>query len=211
MKSRVYIVETDATERDSLATFVHSQGFELAAFATPESFRQDFEPRRPGCVLIDLQNDGTGGEELQRQMVTDGNLTPFIFFTGIADVRTTVRVMRNGALTVLQKPYDLDDLITAIREALTLDEERIRQEVWKREVADRLNHLTVGEVQVMNLMLDGKPNKTIAQSLDVSMRTIDRRRRSVLNKMGIDSVPELAQLITAYRREEEIFRSDLDE
>lgn len=191
--------------------FVQSHGFETAACATVQSFLLEFDSSQPGCVLIDLQLHGTSGEGLQRQMVSEGNRVPFIFFTGIADVRTTVRVMRNGALTVLQKPYSDDDLLAAIREALRLDEERIEQEAWKREVASRLNQLTVGEVQVMNLMLDGKPNKSIALNLEVSMRTVDRRRRSVLNKMRIDSVPELAQLITAYRRQEEIFRDELDD
>lgn len=208
MNPRVHIIDGDSTARDSLVTLVHSHGFELAAFPTIESFVQQVDPSTPGCVLIDLQSHGTGGEELQRRMVSEGNLIPFIFFTGIADVRTTVRVMRNGALTVLQKPYSEEDLIAAIREAFALDGERIRQEAWKREVASRLNQLSAGEVQVMNLMLDGKPNKMIAQSLSLSMRTIDRRRRSVLNKMETDSVPELAQLITAYRREDESLRGD---
>lgn len=211
MKSQVYIIEADSMARESLAMFVRSHGFETVAFATVQSFLLEFDSSQPGCVLIDLQLHGTSGEGLQRQMVNEGNRVPFIFFTGTADVQTTVRVMRNGALTVLQKPYSDLDLLAAIREALCLDEERIQQEAWKHGVASRLNQLTVGEVQVMNLMLDGKPNKTIAQTLDVSMRTIDRRRRSVLNKMEINSVPELAQLITAYRREEEIFRDELDD
>jgi len=202
-QARVYVVDDDPATRDSLTVLLHSHDFEAVGCASGESFLREFDHSLPCCVVVDLRMPGMSGDQLQQRMLSDGVHIPIIFLTGYADVSTTVQVMQQGAVTLLEKPYQPNELIDAVQEAIRRDREMFRQRAWRQDVASRLNNLTVGEVQVMNLMLEGKPNKAIAATLDVSMRTIDRRRRSVLDKMQSESVPELAQLITAYRRLEE--------
>ncbi len=208
-KSVVYVVENDRETRQSLAALIRSRGLEVAAFPSAELFLSAFDPSLPGCVVTDLRMPGMCGDELQQRLIADGIRTPIIFLTGFADVPTTVRLMQQGAVLLMEKPYREDKLIGAIEEALQRDEQRQREATARREIAARLGMLSEGELQVMNLMLGGKPNKTIAMTLRVSMRTIDRRRRIVLDKMKTNSVPELAQLVAAVRRQDASLRANL--
>lgn len=202
-QARVYVVDDDPDTRDSIALLLRSQNFEAVTCPSGESFLNEFNPSLPCCVLVDLRMPGMSGAELQRRMIADGIDVPIIFLTGFADVSITVQVMQQGAVTLFEKPYHEGELIDAIHEAIRRGRQQFQQLQWRNDIATRLNRLSVGEVQVMNLMLEGKPNKSIAVTLDVSMRTVDRRRRSVLGKMQTNSVPELAQLITAYRRQDQ--------
>jgi len=199
-KSVVYVVDDEKEIRQSLATLIRFHDFNVAAFASAESFLDEFNPSLPACIVTDLRMPGMSGAELQQRLLDEGIRTPVIFLTGFADVPTTVRVMQHGAATLLEKPYREDELITAIREAIHRDEELLRQTAWRRDIAARLKMLSEGEIQVMDFMVEGKPNKTIAMTLNVSMRTVDRRRRNVLDKMKINSVPELARSIATYRQ-----------
>ncbi len=198
----VYVVEDHQETQQSLAVLIRLHRFNVAAFSSAELFLQAFSPSVPGCIVTDLRMPEMSGADLQQRLLADGVRTPIIFLTGFADVPTTVRLMQQGAVTILEKPYREDELIGAIRAALHRDEEQLLHTARQRDVGVRLGSLSEGEVQVMDLMVEGKPNKTIAVRLDVSMRTIDRRRRIVLDKMKIDSVPELARLVAAYRQDD---------
>jgi FixJ family two-component response regulator len=116
--------------------------------------------------------------------------------TGVADVPTAVKLMENGAVTVLEKPYDHAGLLRAVERAWSISQERWSRLQTEQSIGRRLASLTDEERAVMHAMLADEPNKSIAHKLDVGMRTIDRRRRAVLAKMSVSSVPELARLLT---------------
>jgi two-component system response regulator DctR len=120
-----------------------------------------------------------------------------VVVTGVADVPTTVAMMERGAVTLLEKPYNHDDLVRAVERGLAVSRERWLQKLNQKSVVERLATLSEDERRVMECMLTGQPNKAVAHRLELSMRTVDRRRQAVLEKMGVRTAPELALLLGA--------------
>ena len=118
-----------------------------------------------------------------------------VVVTGVANVPMAVSLMEYGAITLLEKPYDSQQLLKAVNRGLTLSNEHCEQ--WQRdqEIQRRLNQLTDEERSVMDRLLADKPNKAISSELHLSLRTVDRRRQAVLEKLGVSSVPELALML----------------
>jgi two-component system response regulator FixJ len=145
---------------------------------------------------------GMNGLELHEELVRRQVLLPFIVLTGHARTSLTVRAMQSGAVTLLDKPYADDDLWEAIRQALAADAARRDSQARHREVRGRMHALTPSERQVLDLLTAGKPNKQIAKELHVSLRTVENRRRDVLKKTGVGSLPELFRLVTDAERDD---------
>ncbi len=190
----VYVVDDDVAVRESLCELIRARGLHAEPFASAEEFLEQFDSSRPGCLITDLRMSGMSGVQLFERLATEDAL-PVIVVSGYADVPIAVRLMEQGIVTLLQKPYRSQELLSAVDRALRLDAENRQRLDRQRDVKRRLATLDDEEHQVLALMIGGKPNKVIATRLGVSMRTVDRRRRDVLNKMKTRSVPELAALI----------------
>jgi FixJ family two-component response regulator len=121
---------------------------------------------------------------------------PLIVVSGHANVPTTVEVMENGAITLLQKPYDAHEFLDAVQRGLDQFVENRDRAAELSSIQKRLDSLSAAELSVLELMIAGRPNKVISTELEISMRTVDRRRSIVLEKMKVDSAPELARLVT---------------
>jgi FixJ family two-component response regulator len=147
-----------------------------------------------GCLVTDVRMLGISGIELQEQLQQRGIKIPVIVLTAFARTSLTVRAMQNGAVTMLDKPYDDDDLWDAIREGLKRDAEQRAAASIQQSVRKRLDSLTPSERQVLDLVVAGLPNKVIAGRLDVSVRTVENRRREIFSKMQADSVADLVRL-----------------
>jgi RNA polymerase sigma factor (sigma-70 family) len=188
----VFIVDDDPAVCRSVSALLSAHGFANRCFASAEQFLDGFDLGQPGCLITDFRMGGMSGAELQRRLLELGSALPIIVVTGHADVPVAVEFMERGALTLLEKPYDPNQLRRAVERALQRDEQFRQKTARRAEVVQHLATLTVDERQVLRSVLAGKPNKSIAQQLGVSMRTIDRRRRSILKKMHVSSLPELA-------------------
>lgn len=190
----VYVVDDDEALRDSVSALVQSLGLEARAFPSAEEFLRSFDPEQPGCLVTDVRMFGMSGVELQEKLVADGVPLPVIVLTAFAKTPLTVRVMQNGAVTLLEKPYDTGDLWDAIRRALALD--FARRAAWQEQedAQQRLALLTAKEREVLDRMIAGKANKVIARELDVSIRTVENRRHDIFEKVGVDSVAQLVRL-----------------
>ena len=136
----------------------------------------------PGCVITDFRMAGINGIEMQEELKRRGCQLPVIVVTAYARTPLTVQAIQNGAVTLLDKPYDDDDLWQAIQQALAVDIECRNQRQVHSNIRDRMDSLTYKERQVLDLMIQGKANKSMASSLDVSLRTIENRRRSIFAK-----------------------------
>jgi FixJ family two-component response regulator len=191
----VFVVDDEPSALKGVAALVSSMGFRCETFASAEEFLERFDVSRAGCLLIDLRLKGINGLELQERLLARGSTLPVIFISAYADVATTVRAMRNGALTMLEKPYQADELADAIRGALDEDSERRATRVRRAEVRKRLSTLTERETRVMELIVAGKPNKAIARDLALSQRTVDRLRASLFEKMGAGSAVEVTRMV----------------
>lgn len=193
-QATVFVVDDEQQARDSVCALVQSMNFRAKAFDSAEAFLQEYDGAA-GCVVTDYRMAGLNGLELQERLSEQGHEIPVIIVTAYARTPMTVRAIKNGAITMLDKPYSEDDLWRAIREGLTLDEQR-RQECSERaELTTRMASLNEKERQVLDLIVAGEPNKAMANKLDVSLRTIENRRRTVFSKLGAQTVAELVTLV----------------
>jgi FixJ family two-component response regulator len=195
----IYVVDDDEAVLLSVQAMLSQHGYLCRCHLSAEEFLRDAPGDSPGCVITDLQMPDVSGVELQRRLVVNESPLSVIVVTGVADVPTTVALMERGAVTLLEKPYNHDDLVHAVERGLALSRERWLQKRSEQSVVDRLAALTEDEHRVMECMLTGQPNKAVAHRLELSMRTVDRRRQAVLEKMGVRTAPELALLLGAAR------------
>ncbi len=135
------------------------------------------------------------GVQLQAELNARGAILPVIAVTAHADTSTTVKLMQQGALTLLEKPYDADDLWNAVLQALKLDAARHSEQTRRQEIQERFDQLSEKEVDVLREIIAGKSNKQVAAKLDVSLRTVEARRHDIFHKMQAHSVAELVRLV----------------
>jgi FixJ family two-component response regulator len=193
----IYVVDDDEAVLMSVQAMLSQHGYHCQCYLTAGEFLRNAPADRPGCVITDLQMPEISGVELQQRLVADDSPLAVVVVTGVADVPTTVSLMERGAVTLLEKPYNHDDLVRAVERGLELSRERFLQKQNKKSVLERLSTLSDDERRVMDCMLTGQPNKAVAHRLELSMRTVDRRRQAVLEKMGVRTAPELALLLGA--------------
>jgi FixJ family two-component response regulator len=198
-KAIIHLVDDDVSVLHSLSALVDTIGHECRCFESAEAFLENFEPDNIGCVITDLRLQGMDGLALQKELLAKQSTFPIIIISGHANVAETVEFMENGALTLIKKPYDHAQLIKAIDRALEINAKDRALRFWIREIEDLIDGLTPDEQRVMELIISGKPNKAIAGELEISMRTVDRRRSTVLDQLKVKTAPELAQLLTRLR------------
>lgn len=191
----VYVVDDDEAVLLSVKAMLSQHGYGCLCFLTAEEFLRNARLDQPGCVITDLQMPEITGVELQQRLVDANSPLSVVVVTGVADVPTTVALMKRGAVTLLEKPYDHDDLIEAVQKGIAQSRETWALQQSQQSVRDRLQALSLDERRVMECMLTGQPNKAVAHRLELSMRTVDRRRQAVLEKMGVRTAPELALLL----------------
>jgi FixJ family two-component response regulator len=191
----IYVVDDDEAVLLSVQAMLKQHGYSCRSYLTAAEFLRDAPRDQPGCVITDLQMPEITGVELQQRLVADQSPLAVVVVTGVADVPTTVALMERGAVTLLEKPYNHDDLVHAVERGLQLSRTRWLERQSRQSVVDRLATLSDDERRVMECMLTGQPNKAVAHRLELSMRTVDRRRQAVLEKMGVRTAPELALLL----------------
>lgn len=190
----VFVVDDDPNVREALALVMKSVGLAVESYVSAEDFLRAYDPRRPGCLVLDVRMPGMGGLALQELIAARRIDLPIIFITGHADVRMSVRAMKGQAFEFLEKPFSDQELLDRIHEALDLVVRTRRQRDATAGAAARIASLTAREREVLERITEGKPNKVIAAELDVSEKTVESHRARVMKKMGVRS---LAGLIRA--------------
>lgn len=191
----VFIVDDDELALSSVKALVQSMGLNAEIFRSAESFLEAFHDDRPGCLVADVRLAGMSGIELMDLLRQRGCVLPVIVLTAFARTSLAVRAMQAGAVTVLDKPYEDNELWEAIRQALSADARKRTKKAEQMEYRRRLDLLNDSERDVLELVLAGKPNKSIAKILDVSTRTIENRRRSVYSKMEVETLADLVRVV----------------
>ncbi len=193
----VHIVDDDASVRDSLTVLLESAGFTVRAYDSAVAFLQSASDRTAGCVLTDVQMPELNGLELQRRMSEQGIRLPVIVMTGHGDVPIAVEAMKAGAAEFLEKPFGDEQLLTAVTSAIAVGERARDEAAIVAETMRRLATLTPREHEVLDRLVTGQPNKTIAYDLGSSPRTVEVHRARVMEKMGARSLPELVRMTIA--------------
>jgi two-component system response regulator DctR len=197
----VYIVDDDASVREALAWLLRSRHLLSESFPGAQEFDAmaagDWCPAQPCCLLLDVRMPGMSGLALFEKLSQKGlaDALPVIFLTGHADVPTAVDMVKRGAFDFCEKPFSDNALVDRIEQALKKSGEVLAARRLRTQVQARLAELTDRERDVMKLVIEGLPNKLIADQLDISVRTVEVHRARVFDKMDVKSAVELANLL----------------
>lgn len=202
MSGTVFIVEDDAAVRDAMVVLVQSIGFSPREHPTADSFIQSYGEEHPACLITDVCLPGKDGIYLQEHLIEQNINIPTIVVSGHGDISMAVKMVRRGALDFLEKPFRNHVLIKRIREAISLDEANHEQQRARQHWQHLYEALTPREQQIAKLLAKGCPNKTIANRVHLSPRTVETHRANVLRKLEVQSVATLAESMARFHLEE---------
>ncbi|MGE0114576.1 MAG: response regulator transcription factor [Steroidobacteraceae bacterium] len=193
----VFIVDDDPAVQQALRLLFRSAGYRVEIFNSGAQFLDAYNEQMSGCALLDVRMPGMSGLELQEKLNARHSILPVIFMTGHGDVPMAVTAMQAGALDFIQKPFDDQDLLDRVAQAMARDEHNRSVLLEKHEIRKRLESLTVREHEIMNMVVDGKANKVIAGDLQLSQRTVEIHRARVMEKMLATSLAHLVRMVIA--------------
>ena len=182
-KPTIHVVDDDEAMRDSLVWLLDDDRYEVRTYASGEDFLEQFAPAPPACVILDIR------------MARQGMVTPVVFVTGHGDVPMAVDAIKRGAFDFVEKPFNEAKLTSIIERALDKDARHAGQTAAQSEIAARLARLSPREREVLDLVVAGKMNKTIADVMNISIKTVEAHRAKVMEKMGARSLAELVQSV----------------
>jgi FixJ family two-component response regulator len=190
----VYVVDDNASMRESLKNLIRSVGLRVEAFASAQEFLRAQRSDVPGCLVLDVRLPGLSGLDLQKRMAEAETDIPIIFLSGHADIAMSVRAMKAGAVEFLTKPVREQDLLDAIQQAVERDRGRRDQRTEVEHLRERFDLLTPKERDVMGKVVAGLLNKQIAGELGMSETTVKIHRHQVMEKMRAGSLAELVRM-----------------
>lgn len=191
----VHVIDDDSDVRESLAFLLGTAGFAVRSHESANAFLAALPEVGEGCIVTDVRMPGIDGIELQRRLAASGNRLPVIVMTGHGDIALAVEAMKAGALDFIEKPFDDDVMIAAIRAALSRRAGDRERDAQSEAIRQRLKLLSERERQVMEGLVAGKPNKIIAYDLGISARTVEIYRANVMTKMQADSLSALVRMV----------------
>ena len=189
----VFVIDDDPSVRRGLDRLLRSAGIEVQTFRASEEFLALELPDRPACVVLDLRLPGASGLELQESLARKGRQLPIIFISGYADVASSIQAMKGGAIDFLEKPILDSALLDVVQRAVERDREARLQRSARAIVRERFDRLTAREREVLELVVEGRLNKQIAEVLGISEKTVKFHRGRVMHKTEAGSVAELVR------------------
>lgn len=190
----VFIVDDNPAFLESLSALISSMGMKTRCFQSADEYLRAFEPEAPGCLIVDVRMPGLSGLDLQERLGREPISPPIIVLTGHAEIPAALRAIRQGAVEFLQKTFTEADLWDALQRAMAKDAADRLAHANRSAKKALLNQLTQGEMEVLQLILAGRSNKSVASALALSLRAVEDRRARVMQKLGVDSLPELVRL-----------------
>ena len=198
----VFIVDDDPAVRDAIRWLMEQVKLRVQVCSSADEFFASYTPGTRACLILDIRMPGMSGLELQERLKAAGELLPIVVITGHGDISIAVRAMKAGAVEFLQKPFNDQVLLDAVQSALTKFGPLWDQEARRQESNKISSSLTKRETEVLNLLRTGKPNKSVATLLGISVRTVEGHRATIMSKMGARSIGELIEMLHASDRAE---------
>ena len=190
----VHLIDDDEDIRRALAFLLGTAGLAVRVHESALKFLENLDTLQPGCIVSDVRMPGMDGLELQHRLKAMGVEMPIIIMTGHADVPLAVQAMKAGAVDFIEKPFDDETLLSAIRIALDVYDKNGQSSIEIAQIQARLDTLSAREKEVLEGLLAGHANKTIAYDLELSPRTVEVHRANVMSKMMARSLSELVRM-----------------
>jgi two-component system response regulator FixJ len=190
----VFVVDDDAAVRQGLRFMLRAAGYSVEAFPSALSFLEDYNPRRGGCLLLDVQMPQMSGLDLQQQLNLRGWRIPVIFITGHGTVPLAIAAMKAGAFDFIEKPLREDAMLESIERALHWNDRAYEERLERATLQVRATLLTAREREVFELVAAGEPNKVIARHLGISVRTVELHRAHIIEKLQARSLSDLIRM-----------------
>mgnify|MGYP001812439896 FL=1 len=190
----VYIVDDDSDVRESLVILMETVGQAFKEYESAHAFLADYHEGMRGCLVADIRMPRMSGLELQEKLIDAGSLLPIIFITGHGDISLAVKAMRRGALDFIRKPFHEQNLLDRINEALDIEDGKRKAQLDKQQLVERFDSLSQRELEVLELVAQGKMSKVVADDLGISERTVEAHRSHIMRKLGIHTVAQLIRL-----------------
>ena len=194
-KDTVFVVDDNLSFLTAVSRLLRAAGFDVRTFPSAKDFLYALPPDAQGCVIADLKMPNVSGLDLQSVLSKGDNPMPVVFLTGHGDIPTSVKAMRHGAEDFLTKRAPKEALLDAVKRALARDARAREERERRRELRARFEALTPREREVLAHVLQGKLNKQTAFDLRITDRTVKHHRRSLMDKLKVDSVTELTRLV----------------
>jgi two-component system response regulator FixJ len=190
----VFVVDDDAAVRQGLRFMLRAAGYSVEAFPSALSFLEDYNPRRGGCLLLDVQMPQMSGLDLQQQLNLRGWRIPVIFITGHGTVPLAIAAMKAGAFDFIEKPLREGAMLESIERALHWNDRAYEERLERATLQVRATLLTAREREVFELVAAGEPNKVIARHLGISFRTVELHRAHIIEKLQARSLSDLIRM-----------------
>lgn len=191
----VFVTDDDDSIRRAISFLLRSEGIPHRLASSARELLEQISPEDRGCILLDVRMPGMDGLELQQALQQRKIRMPIIFISGHADISMAVRAIQAGALDFVEKPFDDEQLIEKVRNALEFDQGERHDLPAREEVEQRLGSLTPRECEVMEGILEGKLNKIIADDLGISVRTVEIHRANAMEKLAARNSSELIRMV----------------
>jgi two-component system response regulator FixJ len=190
----VFVVDDDAAVRQGLRFMLRAAGYSVEAFPSARSFLEGYDPRRGGCLLLDVQMPQLSGFELQQQLNLRSWRIPVIFITGHGTVPQAIAAVKAGAFDLIEKPLREDTLLESIERALHWNDRAYEERLECASLQARAALLTPREREVFELVVAGEPNKIIGRHLGISFRTVELHRAHIVEKLQARSLSDLIRM-----------------
>ena len=187
----VFIIDDELSVRKALSHLLNSEGYDVEVFSSAGEFLSRSRYFGSGCIVLDINMEEMTGMELQEELIKKHNDLPVIFITGKGDIPTSVKAMKNGAVDFLTKPFDDDQLLSAVKEALMKMDSNIDKIIEKEKIHEEMVSLTFREKEVLGYVISGYMNKEISAELQIAEQTVKIHRGHLMRKLGVSSVAEL--------------------
>jgi len=191
----VFIVDDDREVRDALQLLMESVGLKVDCFESSQQYLDQFDPEKPGCLVLDVRMPGMSGLDLQARLAEERLCPPIIIVTGHGDVPMAVRAVQSGAMDFIEKPFNDQVLLDSVHRAIERDAQQRGDVSRLAEIEARFAKLTPREREVLELVVAGRRNKLIAADLGVSQSTVEAHRAKVMEKMEADTLSELMRMM----------------
>jgi two-component system CheB/CheR fusion protein len=193
----VFLIDDDDALREAMRELIKRKGWPVEAFASGEAFLEANRPGRKGCLLVDARLPGLGGIALLQRLKEENHALPSIMITGHGDVSMAVEAMKAGAIDFIEKPVSPHKLLLAIESALKIARNSMELSARRDAAAKRIAKLTTRQREIMNLLIVGRTNESIAAEMNLSRRTVENHRSQILKRTGSKTLQDLIRLAIA--------------